>query len=155
MKVVIIEDEWVVSEELKELLKVMGHHVIAQFDNVEEALSRMETLSPDVIFLDLRLKGVLTGIDFLKRLSNENMYIVPITACYENQFTRDFKNYGIEFYLRKPFREFQLRSVFEGFKNPKSNRRNPERLLDRYLSKAQFLIEKFMLNKIVDTYAYR
>jgi two-component system, LytTR family, response regulator len=79
MKTIIIDDERLAREELKNLLK--DYHEIEIVDeakNPEEAIEKIQRLKPELIFLDVQMPG-MSGFDMLKRL-DEIPKVVFITA---------------------------------------------------------------------------
>ena len=76
VKVIIVEDERMIAEDIKNSLISMGYEVKAIFSNGEDILSQLPSFSVDVILLDIMLDGELTGID-TARLINQR-YDIPM-----------------------------------------------------------------------------
>jgi two-component system LytT family response regulator len=68
LKVVLIDDERLARSELKRLLGEFPEvEVIGEAANAEEGIEKIETLNPDLIFLDIQMPGK-TGFDMLTEL---------------------------------------------------------------------------------------
>lgn len=62
-RVLIVEDESIVALELKMSLRRLGHDVVAVAGNAADAVYLAGVHRPDVILMDIRLKGKMDGID--------------------------------------------------------------------------------------------
>ena len=79
LKVVIIDDERLARSELKRLLQEFSDvEVIGEAANAAEGLEKIETLNPDVVFLDIQMPGK-TGFDMLTQL-DKAPHIIFVTA---------------------------------------------------------------------------
>lgn len=82
MRTIIIDDERLAREELKKMLK--DYHeidIIGEAKNPEEAIEMIQSLKPDLIFLDVQMPG-MTGFDMLKKL-DDIPKVVFVTAYHE------------------------------------------------------------------------
>ncbi len=61
-QVLIVEDEMIVAMVLKKCVEEMGHKVTAIVKNGEKAVSAVRDSEPDLILMDLKLKGTMDGI---------------------------------------------------------------------------------------------
>ena len=61
-RVLIVEDEMIVALELKETLKKLGYTVVAAVDNGYDAIKKTGRLQPDVVLMDIRIRGDMDGI---------------------------------------------------------------------------------------------
>ena len=99
IKAIIIDDERLARNELKKLLQDHSDiEVIEEAANVDDGIEKIETLNPDLIFLDIQMPG-LTGLQFIQSLSQKPM-IILITA-YE-KFALEGFNLNVVDYLVKP-----------------------------------------------------
>lgn len=114
IKVLIVEDELIISEEISEILKKHGISVIGQADNAEEALAMIQTERPDIILMDIHIKGKLDGIT----LAHEVKKIAPIAIIFLTSYMDDgyltrAKQVMPAAYLVKPFKEQDIISTIE------------------------------------------
>lgn len=114
IKVLIVEDELIVSEEIKELLSLAGFQVIGQATSGVEALTYMEQHKADVALLDINLDGPMDGIDLAhKVLKKHSCAIIFLTAFADDQFFARAKQVQPAAYIVKPFEERNLQKAIE------------------------------------------
>ncbi|MCI5083387.1 MAG: response regulator, partial [Saprospiraceae bacterium] len=114
-KILVIEDNLEVRENLEEILELSGYEVIAAEDGkvgVEKALSNM----PDLILCDVMMPqldgfGVLNILS--KRTETSSIPFVFLTAKAEKTDFRRGMNLGADDYITKPFYKDELLSVIE------------------------------------------
>lgn len=106
--ILIVEDEFIVANDLRLLLEQAGYKVIAIAASTEEAEENLQEQKPDLVLLDIQLKGKLTGIDLARKLRAENIAFIYLSA-YSNQKileeARTTEPYG---FIVKPFRQKDL-----------------------------------------------
>jgi DNA-binding NtrC family response regulator len=105
IRILIVEDEFIEANNLKIILKKAGYMVCKIARSVIEGLKVIETEKPDLVLLDIRLKGDLTGIDFAEILRKKNIAFVFLSGNSNRQFldaAKATRPYG---FLVKPFRE--------------------------------------------------
>jgi len=69
-RILIVEDEDWMAEELNEVLVNHGFEVIATADSYEKALLILREKQPDLVLLDIRLNGVGTGLDIAREIND-------------------------------------------------------------------------------------
>ncbi len=98
-KAIIIDDERLARNELKKLLSDFPEiEVIGEAANAAEGIERIESLSPDLIFLDIQMPGK-TGFDMLLEL--ERAPHVIFTTAYDEFALKAFEVNALD-YLMKP-----------------------------------------------------
>jgi two-component system LytT family response regulator/two-component system response regulator LytT len=108
LKAVLVDDEQLARDELGYLLEqVGGVQVLGQAGNGVEALTTIEKLQPDVVFLDVQMPG-LTGFEVARRLldSRAASQIVFVTA-YDQHAIEAFEVNAVD-YLLKPVDQGRL-----------------------------------------------
>jgi two-component system LytT family response regulator len=99
LKVILIDDERLARSELKRLLQEFPDvEVIGEAANAAEGLEKIETLNPDVVFLDIQMPGK-TGFDMLTQLERAP-HIIFVTA-YDEYALKAFEVNALD-YLMKP-----------------------------------------------------
>ncbi|MCK7529473.1 MAG: response regulator [Ignavibacteriales bacterium] len=63
IKILIAEDEQIVAKNIEKRLTADGYHVVASVATGEEAIEKVKNLSPDIILMDIKLKGKIDGIE--------------------------------------------------------------------------------------------
>ena len=83
IKVLLVEDDWIIAKEISYTLQDLGFEVAANFDNAEDAYKQMKTLQPDLVILDIDLSGEMTGIDLARLLKQEgkNSIYLSYRSC--------------------------------------------------------------------------
>ncbi len=70
LKVLIVEDDMISAAALRSELKAMGHEVCPLAPTGEKAIRIAEIEHPDVVFMDVRLRGEMNGIDASREISS-------------------------------------------------------------------------------------
>lgn len=98
-KVVLIDDERLARSELRRLLQEFPEvEIIGEAANAEEGLEKIETLNPDLVFLDIQMPGK-TGFDMLTQL-DKAPHVIFVTA-YDEYALKAFEVNALD-YLMKP-----------------------------------------------------
>jgi len=79
-KILLVEDEMVEAMNLKRSLQSMGYDVVAIASYGEEAIEKANQLKPDIILMDIILKGNMDGITVAKAISKLEIPVIYITA---------------------------------------------------------------------------
>lgn len=107
-KILIVEDEFIVANDLKMILKKAGYEVVGIAASAEQARQLVATKKPDWALLDIMLKGSETGIDLAHDIKKQGLPFLFISAN-TNQATleavKETEPYG---FMVKPFREKDL-----------------------------------------------
>ena len=99
LKVILIDDERLARSELKRLLQEFSDvEVIGEAANAAEGLEKIESLNPDLVFLDIQMPGK-TGFDMLTQLERAP-HIIFVTA-YDEYALKAFEVNALD-YLMKP-----------------------------------------------------
>src|SRR5580765_2634867 len=99
MKAIIIDDERLARNELRKLLQDFPQiEVVDEASNAKEGIEKIETLQPDLIFLDIQMPGK-TGFDLLAEL--EKAPHVIFTTAYDEYALKAFEVNALD-YLLKP-----------------------------------------------------
>lgn len=105
MKAIIIDDERLARAELRKLLQDYPEvEVVDEAANAEEGLAKIESLQPDLIFLDIQMPGK-TGFDMLSQLEKSPQVI--FTTAYDEFALKAFEVNALD-YLLKPIEPKRL-----------------------------------------------
>jgi two-component system, LytTR family, response regulator len=109
-KVLIIDDERLARNELKKLLQDFGDiEIIGEAANANEGIEKIESLSPDLIFLDIQMPGK-TGFDMLAELDAAPHVI--FTTAYDEYALKAFEVNALD-YLMKPIEPKRLADALQ------------------------------------------
>ena len=114
IKILIVEDELIIAEDVKNMLTHMGYEVVDVAMDYNEAIAILDTAKPDLILLDVNLNSSKDGIQLAETINS--IYKVPFifTTSYSDSLTLSrAKNTHPINYLVKPFKKEQLFSTIE------------------------------------------
>lgn len=113
-RILIVEDQVIVSEEIKEILLAKGYDVIAQCTSASEALEVLQTKACDVAILDINIEGDRDGIELAGEiLRKHKCAIIFLTAYADEQFLSRAKKVKPAAYIVKPFEATNLQMAIE------------------------------------------
>lgn len=102
-KILIIEDEAIISFGYRLQLEQMGFEVTGSASSSAEAEKLMQQQHPDAIMMDVFLKGEKTGLDLAREIrANDKLPIVFLTASNKPEVVEGIRNLGGCHYLLKP-----------------------------------------------------
>jgi len=107
-KVLIVEDEYVVANNLRLILAKAGYSIVGIAISVEDALDHIEKQKPDIVLLDIMLNGERSGIDLAKTLTAQHIAFVYLSANSNQTILEEAKKTDPYGFLVKPFREKDL-----------------------------------------------
>lgn len=113
-KIVIVEDEWIVARDLKNSLIKLGYEVYAIASYGMEALESIKINSPDLILMDIKIKGEMDGIETAQRM--RTLYDIPVilvTAYGDKETISKAVSSNASAYLIKPFKSRELQASIE------------------------------------------
>src|SRR5512139_2806326 len=108
-KILIVEDEGIVARETEYRLKDLGYNVCGIAASGAEALKKAEKELPDVVLMDIMLKGEIDGIETAGQIrTRHNIPVVYVTAHADETTLQRAKRTEPMGYLLKPFNEREL-----------------------------------------------
>lgn len=108
-RILIVEDEKISAEYLKEILELHYFTVVAICDTGAGAIDSALTLKPDVIFMDIMLKDNISGSEAAVRISSKIETKIIFLSSYSNEEMIEYAlDAGAFNYLIKPFEEKQI-----------------------------------------------
>ena len=112
-RALIIDDERLARAELKKMLQEFPEiEVVGEATNANEGIAKIESLSPDIIFLDIQMPGK-TGFDMLAELDS-SPYVIFVTA-YDEYALKAFEVNALD-YLMKPVEPKRLADAIQKIK---------------------------------------
>jgi hypothetical protein len=105
-RILVVEDEPIVSLQLRESLEVMGHVVPAIVDSGDDVLKAVLTHKPDLVLMDIKLRSFIDGVDAVKRLKLVCDVPVIYLTAYPSKGSEDrAKSTAPVAYLVKPIND--------------------------------------------------
>jgi PAS domain S-box-containing protein len=113
-KIMIIEDETIIAKDLENILLNYGYGISGIYSKAEDALESLKTSKPDLILMDVVLKGHIDGIEAAKMIKKMmKVPIIFITAYADETTISRIKKIESHGYFLKPFEEKELQTWIE------------------------------------------
>ena len=113
-RIMIVEDDTIVAKDLEESLISFGYEIATSVDTGEDAIKEAEKERPDLILMDIRLRGKMDGIEAAE-IIRKNMFlpVIYLTAYSDEKTLQRAKITEPFGYVLKPFDEKMLHTVIE------------------------------------------
>jgi len=112
--VLIVEDEAIVALDLSNQIQDLGHKVVGIADNADAAVRLATQHRPDVVLMDVVIKGDRDGIEAARPIQNElGIPVIFLTAFSDTQTVDRATQVGPFGYLNKPFQIRELRAAIQ------------------------------------------
>ncbi len=112
--VLVVEDESIVAKDIQQSLTKLGYNVIGTASTGEKAVLLAEEFMPDIVLMDIMLKGGMNGIDTAAQIKEKLSIPVIFLTAYADEGTlakaKVTEPYG---YIIKPFKEIDLHTSIE------------------------------------------
>ncbi len=104
LKIVIVEDEPMIAETLSEMLELLDHEVLSVAESGEEAVMQLLEQEPDLLLLDIQLKGKMDGVELARLIRQKyNIPFIFTTAYADEETINRAKAEGPFGYIVKPY----------------------------------------------------
>jgi CheY-like chemotaxis protein len=112
-RVMIVEDDMVLSMVAKRFVQNMGHEIVATVNNGETAISAFNSKKPDIILMDVRLKGEWSGIDTMRKIrERSSVPVIYLSGSTERENMESARETGYVSFLKKPVTKADLEEAF-------------------------------------------
>lgn len=113
-KILLVEDNTNLSENIAELLKLNGYEVCGICESAEIASETMVESSPDLVLIDIKLKGKKSGIELAEEIRKEfRLPLVFITSASGKEIISKIKHLNPDGFIVKPFTKESLITSIE------------------------------------------
>lgn len=114
VKVLVVEDERIVAKDIQNTLKNLGYEVPVIASTGEEAIKKAAELKPDIVLMDIVLKGEIDGITAASQIRSKFKIPIIYLTAYEDEDTLDRAKITEPLgYILKPFEERDLHTTLE------------------------------------------
>ncbi len=114
IKIFIVEDEMIIGANVSLQLQKLGYEVTGIVPRGENALEHIKVNLPDIILMDIQLKGKLNGIETAKLIQAEyNIPIIYLTANTDDFYFNEVKSTKPAAFISKPFKNLDLQRAIE------------------------------------------
>jgi response regulator RpfG family c-di-GMP phosphodiesterase len=114
IRILVVEDESLVAKDIQNMLISLGYEVIDVVSTGEEAIRLAESTSPDLVLLDIVLKGEIDGIVAARRIWERFAIPIVYLTAYADETTLQRAKVTEPFgYILKPFDQRELQTTIE------------------------------------------
>lgn len=114
IKILIVEDEMIIAANISLQLSTLGYEVIGIVPRAEEALTCVKQDQPDIVLMDINLKGDLDGIDTVKLIKEiSDVAVIYLTANADEAHFKRAKSTHPHAFISKPFKKLDLQRAIE------------------------------------------
>ncbi len=113
-RILIVEDEAIIAMEIESQLQSLGYEVTSIVDTGEKVIEKAESDKPDLILMDIRIKGEMDGIEAAEEIRNRFGIPVIFSTAYLDEERIERAKITMPFgYVLKPIQERDLKVTIE------------------------------------------
>jgi two-component system, response regulator PdtaR len=113
-KILVVDDEAIITMQLEERLSAMGYTVSGMASSGEDAIEKARLLTPDLVLMDIVMPGNLNGIEAAKTITGElDIPVVFVTSYADDAIIEKAKQVRPYGYIVKPFNELEIKAAIE------------------------------------------
>ena len=114
VNILIVEDESIVALDIQDKVERLGYNVLAVVSSGEKAIEEVKKFQPDLILMDIVLKGEIDGIETAGKIrAHFDIPVIYLTAHSDRQTLKRAEITGPFGYLVKPFVDSELNSTIK------------------------------------------
>ena len=114
IKILVVEDEMIIAAKIAMQLTSLGYDVTGILPRGEEAIEHVKENKPDIVLLDINLKGNLDGIETATQIQQlHNIPIIYLTANADEGTFNKAKTTRPAAFISKPFKQLDLQRAIE------------------------------------------
>lgn len=114
VKILVVEDEMIIGAKISMQLTALGYEVTGVLPRGEEALLHLEQNKPDLVLLDIQLKGTMDGIETARRIQLKgDIPVIYVTANSDEATFNRAKATRPHAFIAKPFKQLDLHRAIE------------------------------------------
>lgn len=114
LRIFIVEDDVIIGEDIKKSVRNIGHDIVGFVPSGEQALEQVTQVMPDLVLMDIVLRGRLNGIETAEQIHRHYKIPIVFLTAYADKLTMSRAQrahpYG---YILKPFEDQELKEVLE------------------------------------------
>lgn len=163
IEVLVVEDESIVAKDIELTLEKFGYEVVGVENNADDAVKTAKAKKPDVVLMDIMLKGDKSGIDAAEEILAElNVPVIYLTANTDSDTVQKAKVTQPYGFITKPFKEVDINTSIEMaiYKHSKESEVKSERdmlfsVVENMSTKDSFFVKsksRFLKIKAEDLY---
>jgi CheY-like chemotaxis protein len=114
VQILIVEDELLIAHNLARILKKLGYDVVDIVSSGEKAIQTATAKKPDLILMDIVIKGQINGIEAAQIIQSQHKIpVIYITAYTDESTVQRAKETGAYGFIVKPFKKEQLHGTIQ------------------------------------------
>jgi CheY-like chemotaxis protein len=112
VNILIVEDEALIAMDLRLTLESMGFKALGPAFSGEESLRKVESLHPDLVLMDIKLRGEMDGVTAAEEIyARFGVPVIYLSAYTDDQTIHRTRRRGSCGFLPKPFEPIDLRNA--------------------------------------------
>ena len=112
-KILLVEDEGMIALDLRRILENFGYEIPFVASRGEEAVKEAAKIRPDLVLMDITLKGTMDGIEAAKKIISLNIPVVYSTGASDNKTLKKVSEMPVYGFIVKPYIEKELITTIE------------------------------------------
>lgn len=141
LKILVVEDEMSFALELEMLIEEIGYQLVGVVDNAEEAFAKVLEIPPDLIVMDINIKGKFNGIEIAEKIKHLPIAFLFITSNRTKEMFERAKATNFAGYLVKPIDKFSIQAAIEVAVKTLDNCHSSSANTDVIISSNQFFLK--------------
>ena len=114
IKILVVEDEMIIAANISTQLTNYGYEVTGILPRGEDAVLHVQENQPDIVLLDIQLKGKMDGIETAQAIRQKaNIPVIYLTANTDQAHFEKAKSTQPEAFISKPFKNLDLQRAIE------------------------------------------
>ena len=114
IRILIVEDEGLIARDVEDMVRNAGYEVCAVVGTGEEAVEKAESTRPDLILMDIILRGTMDGVEAAEKIRERfNIPVIYLTAHTDENTLQRAKLTEPLGYTLKPVEQKELMTVME------------------------------------------
>jgi DNA-binding LytR/AlgR family response regulator len=136
-RVLIVEDEPLIAEDVSDILKELGYQVVGMAESLEEVQELLDDgLEFDIVLEDVQIIGEADGIEVAEYIrSRRDVHIVFVTSFSDDITIKRIRSAQPAGYIVKPYKKEDIKTTLALISSPISNNKQPENKLKDILVK--------------------
>ena len=113
-RILIVEDDWVIALDMRSKLTKLGYICSGIAPSGEGAIRSVSNDAPDIVLMDIVLKGEMDGIEAASQIrTNFNIPVIYVTAYADDEFLNRAKLTAPMGYILKPYETAEMKAAIE------------------------------------------
>lgn len=113
-RILIVEDEIITAKAIKKSLSSLGYEVVDIVSTGEDAFEKVAAILPDLVLMDIKLKGTVDGVTTAQRIQTYfGVPVIYLTAHSDDETVKRVMHTQPYGYIVKPFGEKELKGAIE------------------------------------------